>query len=271
MLGKLCSGCFLPWTAARAGCEAAAHETDHDPLDPGFGVLGGAFVVPGETTVRGDPAQTSGRTGQVSGGSLFSTALRGYHHRQVDERIAVLTEQADAQRIRAEAAESDLSAALDQLRNTPQGGDADRGFGVRVEKLLRLAETEAAEVRTTAAQEATTLIEQARVDAQAHRGEVENELTASAASVDQDNASRTARLNDREQEIDDQLAAAREQAAAIRAEADRDAAQVCEQAERELDRLTAVCAAVRTEMAKLHSVLGAELNLSDKIAIAQQS
>ncbi len=217
MLGKLCSGCFLPWTAARAGCEAAAHETDHDPLDPGFGVLGGAFVVPGETTVRGDPAQTSGRTGQVSGGSLFSTALRGYHHRQVDERIAVLTEQADAQRIRAEAAESDLSAALDQLRNTPQGGDADRGFGVRVEKLLRLAETEAAEVRTTAAQEATTLIEQAR------------------------------------------------------AEADRDAAQVCEQAERELDRLTAVCAAVRTEMAKLHSVLGAELNLSDKIAIAQQS
>lgn len=215
--------------------------------------------------------RSSGRSGQVSGGSLFSTALRGYHRRQVDERIAVLTEQADAQRIRAEAAESDLSAALDQLRNTPQGGDADRGFGVRVEKLLRLAETEAAEVRTAAAQEATTLIEQARVDAQAHRREVENELTASAASVDQDNASRTARLNDREQEIDDQLAAAREQAAAIRAEADRDAAQVCEQAERELDRLTAVCAAVRTEMAKLHSVLGAELNLSDKIAIAQQS
>ncbi len=56
-VGKVRLRLFLPWSAAWTGFEATHHDSDHGPLDPGFGVLGGALVVAGEAAVRGDPGQ----------------------------------------------------------------------------------------------------------------------------------------------------------------------------------------------------------------------
>ena len=47
----------LPEFAAGCGGQPAGHQADHGPLDPGFGVLGKAFVVPCQTAVRGQSGQ----------------------------------------------------------------------------------------------------------------------------------------------------------------------------------------------------------------------
>jgi hypothetical protein len=217
----------------------------------------------------------------------FATGFRGYDRQQVDERMQELAERVDKLRIRAEAAEADLRAALSRLKEVEQAqppADAQTaGFGVRVEKVLRLAEQEVAQVRARAAQEASELLERARADAEAHRHEVEQSLIARAAQLDHDAARRTTGLNEREQEIADKLAAAHQEADLVRASAERDAAQELSRADkraqqvladaekaaqqqretagREVDRLAALRDGVRAEMAELHRVLAAGLGV----------
>lgn len=209
----------------------------------------------------------------------FAIAFRGYDRQQVDERVEDLKGRVGKLRIRAEAAEAELNAALSRLKDVDAAppAAAESGFGVRVEKVLRLAEQEAADVRTKAAKEASEVLERARADAEAHRHEVEQSVIARVAQLDHEAARRTAALNEREQEITDKLAAAREEADAIRREAERDAAaeltragerakrmvadaekaaqQQRDAANREVERLAGIREEVRAQMAELHQVL----------------
>lgn len=208
----------------------------------------------------------------------FAVAFRGYDRQQVDDRIEDLKGRVGKLRIRAEAAEAELTAALSRLKDVDVApAESESGFGVRVEKVLRLAEQEAADVRTKAAKEASEVLERARAEAEAHRHEVEQSLIARVAQLDHEAARRTAALNEREQEIADTLAAAREEADGIRRDAERDAAaevsraderakrlladaekaaqQRREAAEREVQRLSGIRDDVRSQMADLQRVL----------------
>ncbi len=101
------------------------------------------------------------------GDTYFDIVLRGYDREQVDERLRFLgdelatAEQAlTAARERCAGLEQELASARGELgRRVP---DPDVGFGDRVEKILRLAEEEAAEIRKRAGDEASSLVETAR-------------------------------------------------------------------------------------------------------------
>ncbi|GAA1863736.1 hypothetical protein GCM10009836_50100 [Pseudonocardia ailaonensis] len=222
----------------------------------------------------------------------FPTAMRGYERQQVDAFLADQARELD--RLRAEATE--LTQRLRQanehaeaterenrdLRNRPpQAAAAEEGFGFRAEKLLRLAEQEAGEVRDNANRESAAILEKARTEAEQHRHEVEQKLIARGSLLEQQAAQRTAELAEREQQITDQLGAAREQAdqvheAAARAadrlrqeseaaaeqtreRAERAARNVQERAEQEVARLGGIQTDVRAELARLAEVLSAEL------------
>lgn len=116
------------------------------------------------------------------GDAHFDIVLRGYDREQVDERLRFLggelttAEQAlAAARERSAGLEEELASARAELgQRVP---DPDVGFGNRVEKILRLAEEEAAEirqrandeaaeVRQRANDEASPIVENARVEAE---------------------------------------------------------------------------------------------------------
>lgn len=134
-------------------------------------------------------------------------------------------------------AEDELRTALDmlmestgQLRGMP-GQEAREGFSLRVEKVLRTAEAEASEVLSTAAREAVILVEKARADAETHRRSVEQALIARAAELDQESARRQVEMQERAEQIADQLASARNEATQIVAAAQRDAIEFRKDAE----------------------------------------
>ncbi len=224
----------------------------------------------------------------------FDTVLRGYERRQVDdyvakarEEIAQLKEElAEAQRKRrlatehAEATERELRDVRAKSAHSEPRSVED-SFGYRAEKLLRIAEQEAAEVRTHASRESASIIEQARTEAEKHRHEVEQSLIARASVLEQQAAQRNAELQEREQQIADQLAAAREQADQLHAAASRTADRLRQESEaaaeeaklraatdiqrqrdqatQEIARLDKVQADVRSELARLNDVLSNEL------------
>lgn len=105
------------------------------------------------------------------GDQHFDIVLRGYDRAQVDERVRFLSdelataEQAlTAARERTAGLEEELSSVRSELdRRVP---DPDVGFGDRVEKILRLAEEEAAEIRQRADGEASSIVERARAEAE---------------------------------------------------------------------------------------------------------
>lgn len=185
-------------------------------------------------------------SGVASGGrhhtTQFETAMRGYDRRQVDRFISE-KDQAIA-RLEAELAETQrrlddstehatqLQDALRQQRATAPSAAApqEEGFGLRAEKLLRLAEQEAAEVRGQAGADSTAIIEQARSEAEKHRHEIEQELIARASATEQQAARRNAELHDREQQIANQLSSARDQADQLHATAARAADRLREEA-----------------------------------------
>lgn len=224
----------------------------------------------------------------------FAASMRGYERRQVDEYITELIEKfnrmrtdvAEGQRKlrlateHAEATERELREARN--RPAPEAAPpAEEGFGFRAEKLLRLAEQEATELRANASREASAIVEKARTEAEQHRHEVEQSLISRASVMEQQAAERATELQDREQQIADQLAAARDQAdelntTATRAaerlrqeseaaaeETRRRAEQVAlrreEKATQEVTRLTALQGDVRGELSRLAGVLGKEL------------
>lgn len=221
----------------------------------------------------------------------FLTSLRGYDRAQVDEFLS--GNAAELTRLRSEVSElgrrlrqaTDHAEATERenrdLRARTAQAPAEEGFGFRAEKLLRLAEQEATELREHANRESTTLLEKARSEAEQHRHEVEQQLIARGSQLDQQAAKRTAELAEREQQIADQLAAARDQADQVteaasrtaerlraeaegaasdtRQRAERAARQLREQAEQEVARLDGVQSDVRSELARLAEVLSAEL------------
>src|SRR4051794_3300638 len=87
-------------------------------------------------------------------------------------RIATLPAELAEARARAEKAERALA----------EGGVG--GFGVRAERLLRLAETEAREMRGAAAADVSKMIAKAQAEAEAHRHEVEQQLIERANALD---------------------------------------------------------------------------------------
>jgi cell division septum initiation protein DivIVA len=226
-------------------------------------------------------------------GQTFDTALRGYERRQVDEFVAAkkkeigrltaeLGESARQRKLATDHAES-VEVELRELRARPAAGGAspEEGFGFRAEKLLRMAEQEASEVRMNAGRESAAILEKARSEAERHRHEGEQTLIARAAVIEEQAAARSAELQEREQQIADQLAAGREQteqmhAAAVRAadrlrqeseaaaeetrvRAETAAARLRDQAQQEIERLTAMQSSVRHELGRLAQVLAAEL------------
>jgi hypothetical protein len=231
-----------------------------------------------------------------SGSTPFDLVRRGYDRRQVEEHLVSMSTQLAELRIaaqreqrRAERAEQELNKARAQLkqRSVPQPpqrvevAEADQtNFGYRVERLLRAAESEASEVRSSAAREATALLERAREDAEEHRHQVEQNLIVRTVALEQEGARRGAELDRRDQEVGERIAAARAESdrmfAVVRLESDRlrqeardqiarDRAaaeeqlherQVC--VERELDRLRGLHDGVRTQLARLLESLAKE-------------
>jgi|GEM_PF-1365035 len=225
----------------------------------------------------------------------FEVVLRGYERSAVDERLARVADEAGA--LRRELAESDRRRTLAEqhasategenrtLRSEQRGSRTpEDSFGYRAEKLLRLAEQEAADVRTTAAREAAALLEQTRAEAEQHRHEVEQSLITRSSLLDQQAAQRTAGLADREQQITAQAAAAKAEfegmhesasraaerrrqqaeadAEAVRARAVHDARRLREQAEQEVARLGALQESARAEIARLAELLSDGLRAS---------
>jgi DivIVA domain-containing protein len=222
----------------------------------------------------------------------FATVVRGYDRTEVDGYLA------EVQRVVTQL-QNELSDADDRRRRAEQRVESlehenraararadaprppDEGFGVRAEKLLRLAEQEAAEVRTGAAEEAAALRQQVREDIERQRHEAEQALIARSGKFDEHAAQRTSELQRREQQIADQAAAARVEAENIQAAARRSAdqyrqrveadveevkarvgaemAQIREQAAQELDRLSALESSLRTELLRLSARLSQEI------------
>jgi hypothetical protein len=234
---------------------------------------------------------------EQSHSSMFDLVRRGYDRRQVDDHMQTLGAQlAEVQLAhqrenrRAEWAEGELKTARSQLEQQSaqlaesQSSGGQQGFGYRVEKLMRTAEQEAAEVRTSAAREATALLERARGDAEAHRHEVEQSLITRTAMLDQEAAQRKVELDERERQIGEQAAASRQEAERMHADVKRQAEQVRQEAqaraeqervkaekairdrqaaaEQELARLRSLHDEVRGQLARLLESLAGEFSTS---------
>jgi hypothetical protein len=224
----------------------------------------------------------------------FDTVLRGYERRQVDEfaveknkEIAWLKmELAEAHRQRRLATEhaEGTEAEMRELRASSAHSEPaaiEDSFGYRAEKLLRMAEQEATEARAHATKESASIIERARTEAEKHRHEVEQQLISRAAQLDQAAARRAVELQEREQQISDQLEATRAEteqlhaaatraadrlrqeseakAEEIRIRAEAAAKKVRDEAEHDLMRLSALRSNVHAELARLAEVLVNEL------------
>ena len=129
--------------------------------------------------------------------SRFVVVLRGYDRIEVDEYVDA-AEQEVARLIgeltrsddRARRAEQRVEALERENRSVRAKLDAaasaaapasPEGFGARAERLLRLAEQEAASVRAEAAEEAVVLRQKAREDLERQRHEAEQALIARSA------------------------------------------------------------------------------------------
>jgi len=257
---------------------------------------------PATSTTSTQSSSTSSSAPSTSSGTetqQFDTVLRGYERRQVDEFVVeknkeiawLKMELAEAHRQRrlatehAEGTETELRELRANSAHSEPASIED-SFGYRAEKLLRMAEQEAAEVRSQASRESAGIIEQARTEAEKHRHEVEQSLIARASLLEQQAAQRTTELQEREQQISDQLAAAREQAdqlhaAAVRAadrlqeesvaaaeetklRAETAAKRQLDQAAQEIARLSALQTDVRSELGRLAQMLANELSAGSR-------
>ena len=231
----------------------------------------------------------------------FVSNGHGYDRVQVDQYVADLMarlgaaeerrmdaiRRLSAERQRAEQVEKELRGARVALQNgataehPTQVADTHIGFGYRAERILRVAEAEAQDVRNTAAAEAGALLERAHADAEAHRHEVEKSLIARIAVLEEEATRRTAELTAREQQLARDIEAARQEAERMRAAAHRDAEAMRHEADEaiaaaraaaeaasnrqrsdanaEIDRLNGVQVGLRDDFARLHRLITAEL------------
>ena len=170
----------------------------------------------------------------VDGEVTFPTVVRGYERHQVDRFVAhqrrvvrelrtalTATERPAPASHRAGASPTPRSGSGCVPSWTPGTSAAPEGFGTRAEKLLRMAESEAAEMRANASRESVALVEQARVAAEQHRHEAEQAAIARSRELEQEIRRRTAELVDREQKAAEQVAAGRAEAERLRSRGGR--------------------------------------------------
>ncbi len=179
----------------------------------------------------------------------FVTVIRGYDRVEVDEYIDDLlavvstlrSSVADIDRARREAEEK-LAAAERKAGEPAAATPPSDGFGVRAERLLRLAESEAAEIRAGAAAESSSVLERARADAEQRRHEAEQALIARSAQADQEAGRRSAALDEREGALKAQIDASRGEIEMLSRAAQREAERLREQAAREIEEQRAAAA-----------------------------
>lgn len=111
--------------------------------------------------------------------SPFDVVERGYDHRQVDERLeylnTLITDSASALR-EADERNADLDAQLRIALEKLRAADEGPSFGFRVEKILRLAESEAKQVRERAQAAADRLMAEVETKLAQRRESAEREL-----------------------------------------------------------------------------------------------
>jgi cell division septum initiation protein DivIVA len=241
-----------------------------------------ASAVPAPPAVLSDPVDLTA--------PAFPTVRKGYEPAAVDGHFALFaasvsalrTALADSERRRA-MAEQHAVAVEEEIRVVRSGltPAADTGFGARAERMLRLAETEAEQIRSTARRTAAEVTERARNEAERHRHDVRQQLIAERARTEQQAHRSTAELQEREDALDDRLAHARAEADALAAAAERaaDAHRAAAQAdvdelrrrtadelararalaERELSRLRDLQAGAGVELARIAAAIRTEL------------
>jgi len=162
--------------------------------------------------------------------STFDVALRGYDKRQVDERLRYLAaELAAADNALAAASQrvAMLEDALSQARWAPEGEPvADANFGARVEKILKLAEDEAREVRAQAEAAAAALIDQAQTQVTEQRERAEQEIAAWRAEANREAAEQDNALRRRSSELDTACQEAERESERVRGQARAEAEQI---------------------------------------------
>ncbi|MBA2471429.1 MAG: hypothetical protein H0V41_03990 [Pseudonocardiales bacterium] len=176
--------------------------------------------------------------------AAFDVVLRGYDKRQVDERLrffaAELTAADDALRASGQRAAM-LEDALSEARSTPADEPSERPqFGARVDKIFKLAEEEAREVRSQADAAATALVEQAR---------------AQAAEQDSALQQRWAELDSARQELDQARQEVNRESEQVRAQTRAEADQIRAAVTHDADQLFA---AARADAAEVNKAARAE-------------
>ena len=227
--------------------------------------------------------------------SAFDSALRGYERRQVDEYVA--RQRNETATLRAQLAEARAAAqAGHRARRGHRGGEPaaalhrraarrrrpEEGFGFRAEKLLRLAEQEAAEVRArTPAGVGRRCSSRPAPRPRSTATRSSSSSSRGLRSSTRQAARRAVELQEREQQISDQLEATRAEteqlhaaatraadrlrqeseakAEEIRIRAEAAAKKVRDEAEHDLMRLSALRSNVHAELARLAEVLVNEL------------
>ena len=168
----------------------------------------------------------------------FVTVMRGYDRVEVDEYVRdtrrstqhLRAELEDTRRRcrrveqHAETVEKEMRTAAAELAARP-AAPAEEGFGIRAERLLRIAEQEAAEIRSGASREAAATLQQSRAEAERGRHEAEQALIVRSSQFDEQVAQRTADLQQREQQLAEKLESARNEAQAVESAARRAADQ----------------------------------------------
>ena len=206
-----------------------------NPVRPGHppGGFPAGTLGPGGPTERGIPGP---RPPGVH--NTFDFVLRGHDRHQVDERISELVNQLAAATERIQAMIAQLAAErrraeyaerrLQAVQSAPPAStaeDVEQGFGYRAERLLRMAEAEANEIRGSAIKEAAEIVERARATAEQHRHEIEQNLILRATTLDQQANEVAVALREREEEAAAELASARSEAETVRAAARREMEQ----------------------------------------------
>ncbi len=99
------------------------------------------------------------------GDAPFAIVMRGYDRRQVEERLRFLGAELAAAEHALGSAQERTAAADDELARIRAQGEAKPRFGERVERILRLAEEEAEEVRSRAQEDASSILRHAQEEA----------------------------------------------------------------------------------------------------------
>lgn len=189
------------------------------------------------------------QSGEPTESNVFDLTSRGYSPHQVDGHVQALLARVEGlehacrrEQERAAQAEVELARTrdlLEQARADREDGATSLpdGFGHRIERVLRVAEQEAANARATASREAEALMERTRAQADVHLQEIQHDLDVRRSSLDDEAARRHGELDERERELDEQAAAARQEAEQTLAEARMVAEQVTREAETAAQKL----------------------------------